>query len=140
MTGLRRGLLLAPLAVTATLALTTTPAQAAFQDTASVTLTTSTTTVAAPTDVRVEARCDTWTLYATGSWKPSTSARVSGYTITAYASTGQVVETFQTDAATTSYSISASRDYAAYGIRVSVTTRTSYGWTTESAKTGAIRC
>jgi hypothetical protein len=139
-TRLRRDLVVMALAVATALTLAATPAQAAFNDTASTTLTVGTARVAAPTKLQVKATCDTWTLYATGSWRASTSPRVSGYRITAYAANGQVIEVFDVDAGTTSYSISASRDYATYGIRVTVTTVTGYGWTAESEKTGTITC
>jgi len=138
---LRRSVLLVAFALATVLGLNVSPAQAAFDDRAALpTATIGTVTVAAPTNIKVSSSCTTYDLDVTVSWKSSTTPGISGYTITAYTSTGQVLETFTTSPSTTSYSVSAPRTYAAYGIRVSITSQTSYGWTKESAKSGAITC
>jgi len=138
---LRRRALLILIATATVIGLTAGTAQAAFTDRATMTtLTVGSLTVTAPTSIQVNSSCTTTDLNVTLTWKTSTTAKVSGYDITAYTSSGQVLETFSTGATATSYSVSASKAYASYGLRVTVTTQTSYGWTAESPKSGAITC
>jgi len=155
-TGLRRTLVVIALAVVTVLATTALPAQAAFDDSAATTLTTSTLTVAAPAGVQAGARCwttnwsytyngttttgTTTTMRATVSWTASQTRGVSGYAITAHFPDGTSYPITTVGANTTSVTQDVDGSYSDQGIRVSVTTLTSYGWTASSAKTGAIRC
>ncbi|MCW2537812.1 MAG: exported protein of unknown function [Modestobacter sp.] len=148
----RRGLVL----VAATLALTlglSLPASADLSDRSPVLSATATTLqVAAPASVSTSGtRCVTsynyWngttttTLQARVSWPASTTTRgVTGYLVTAYFTDGSSTPVAWVDAPGTSVSGSYDVYYASQNIRVSVTTYTSYGWTAESAKSGAIRC
>jgi hypothetical protein len=148
----RRALLL--LGALLTIALTTTgTAQAAFTDKApSLTATSSTVAVAAPGSVSTGGtKCistynawngsTTTTLQAKVSWKASTTPRgVSGYLVTAYSSNGAPSPVAWVAAPATSVSGSYDSYYATQNIRVTVTTVTDYGWTTESPLSGAIKC
>jgi hypothetical protein len=148
----RRALLL--LSAILTLALTTTnTAQAALTDKApTLTASTSTLAVAAPGSVSTGGtKCvstyNSWngttttTLQAKVSWKASTTTRgVSGYLITAYFTNGTSTPVAWVDAPGTSVSGTYDSYYATQNIRVTVTTVTDYGWTTESPLSGAIKC
>ena len=156
MTSLRRSLVVIGLAVATALALTITPAQAGFDDTTAATLTTSTVTVAAPTSVTGSARCwttnwsytnngvttsgTTTTMRATVSWTASKTRGASGYDITAHFADGTSYPIATVGAGTTSVTQDVDGSYSNQNVRVSVTTLTNYGWTAQSAKTGAIRC
>ena len=140
MTTLRRKALLVLTAVATVIFISAGSAQASFSAKASLTASVGTTTVAAPTSIKVTSSCTTYDLNVAVSWKASTTAKVSGYTITAYDSSGSVVQTFSVGADETGYAVSAPRSYASYGVRVTITAQTSYGWTKESAKSSAITC
>jgi len=154
-TALRRGVLLLALAVATVLGLTVTPAQAAFSAKAELpTATVSAITVAAPTGVSTAGTyCSTsysywngtWyssrTLHAKLSWQPSATTRgVTGYRVTAWFADGSSLPIADVSAATTSISQDVDGSYAGQGVRVTITTLTSYGWTTQSDKSGAITC
>jgi hypothetical protein len=82
----------------------------------------------------------TW-LQAQVSWTPSTTARgVTGYVISAHLPDGSVYPVASTDAATTSVGGTYDGYYATLGVRVSVTTTTSYGWTADSELSQALTC
>jgi hypothetical protein len=152
---LRRSALLIVVAIATLVGLTAAPAQAAFDDKAALsTLTVAAITVAAPTGVSTNGtNCTTdwyyqygnWysrtTLHAKLSWKPSTTTRgVTGYRVTAWFADGTSYPIGDVDAGTTAVAMDVDGSYANQNIRVTVTTLTSYGWTTESTKSGALTC
>jgi len=154
-TALRRGILLVALAVATVLGLTVTPAQAAFSAKATLpTATVSAITVAAPTAVSTAGTyCSTtrsywngtWysssTMHARVSWTASTTARgVSGYRVTAWFADGSSYPVGDVGPGTTSVAMDVDGSYAGQNVRVTVTTLTTYGWTTQSPKSGAITC
>ena len=134
--------LLVAVAATVALGLEATAAQASFTGTASMSATIGTVTVAAPTDLTVQTSgCNGRWVDVTLSWRPSTSSKVVGYQVTAYRSDGIVQTVAQTDAATTQLQQTADRnDLFGYTTTLTVTTMTSYGWTRQSAQSGAITC
>lgn len=142
MTFLRRSIVVTFLAVATALASTALPAQAAFNDTATSSATVGTVTVAAPTALTVETPgCTARWVDVTVSWSASTTAKVTGYLVTAHRSDGIVQTIAQTDAATTRLRNTADKfDLMGYSTTFTVTTKTSYGWTKESVKSGAITC
>jgi hypothetical protein len=152
---LRRHVLALSIAVATVLGLGTTAAQAAFDDTATTTpLRVDTLTVAPPTEVSTAGtNCTrsyywsngnwyaTTTLHAKVSWKLSTTTRgVTGYRVTAWFADGSSYHIGDVGTTTTSIAMDVDGSYANQNIRVTVTTLTSYGWTTESVKSGAITC
>jgi hypothetical protein len=142
MTALRRTALALALTFAAVLgsAGATAPAQASFADSAARTTTIETAVVAAPTNVQGNLTCGRSSATMGATWTPSSAARVSGYTVTVYFSDGFVQKTELGPAAT---SWSAPIDVyfvTAFSVQYSVTTKTDYGWTTESAPTGAFQC
>jgi hypothetical protein len=147
---LRRSLLLIALSVTTLLGLTVTPAQAAFDDKATMsTLTVGTPKVAPPTSLstagtkcvpHVDASGRSYTtMEARLSWTASTTPKVTSYRVLAYAG-GLSYEVTTVDAPTTVVTGSYDSAYATQNIQVIVTARTSYGWTAASAKSGVITC
>ena len=143
MTVFRRSVLLVALAVATVLGLTISPAQAAYTAKAALpTATIGTVKVAAPTNVTAQAPdCNGRWVEVTVSWRPSTTAKVTGYRITAFRSDGASLVVADTDANTTSFSRTADRfDLAGYTTTFTVMTQTSYGWTAVSPKSGAITC
>jgi hypothetical protein len=136
------------------------PAAASFtEDVATNTATLRTSTVAAPATITVSRTCTqtatggyynswgrwvpTYTTYynATVTWPASTTARgVNGYRVTAHLNNGTSVVMGQTDATNRSVSATVDQSYLAYQPTVSVTTLTSYGWTTESARKAVPTC
>jgi hypothetical protein len=127
-----------------------TTAFAAMDDRAQLpTMRVTTVSVAAPTKLSTDGtKCvsnwnnGTWQtrLRAKVSWQPSTTRGVSGYRVLAVFSDGTRYPVAQVDAATTSFSGDYDSYYATQDIRVVVTTLTTYGWTQESAPSGAISC
>ena len=115
------------------------PAGAALGDSAVVSTAITTTTVAPVTNLVGNLLCqNTSTMSAT--WTRSTSARVSGYTVKVHFSDG-FVQSVELPATAASWSATIDKYYVtAYSIQYSVTTKTDYGWTTESAKTATFRC
>ena len=79
-------------------------------------------------------------LQARVSWTASTTARISGYRVTAVFSDGTRYPVAQVGAAVTSLTGDYDSYYATQNIRVVVTTLTSYGWTGESQPSGVIKC
>jgi hypothetical protein len=92
------------------------------------------TTVSGNTTTTVSRRT---TLYASLNWTASTSPGVSGYRVNVR--TGDHMVPMGT---VTGTAISGSEDarYTAYGLSLSVTTLTSYGWTAESVATRPLTC
>ncbi|WP_040337126.1 hypothetical protein [Candidatus Blastococcus massiliensis] len=118
-------------------------ASATFADWAARNATVVTSGVAAPANVNVTVTyCHpVHTVDVTVSWPASTTTRgVTGYRVNAYLNDGSTVVVAQTDAATRSVSATVARSYLTLQPRVSVTTLTSYGWTTESARSAVISC
>ena len=115
------------------------PASATFKDTVTATTGINTINVLAPTNVVGKLTCAaTSTMAAT--WTKSTTARVSGYVVSVYFSDG-FVQTVSLPATATSWSATIDQYYVtAYSIQYTVTAQTDYGWTKESAKTGAFQC
>ena len=142
MTAIRRTAFTLALTLTAILgsAGSTAPAQASFSDSASRTTAISTATVAAPTNVVGSLVCGRSSATMGTTWNLSSSTRVSGYRVSVYFSDGfvQVVELGPT---ATSWSSSIAPYYVtAFSVQYAVTTKTDYGWFTESARTGSFQC
>ncbi|MGY1623121.1 hypothetical protein ACI789_13055 [Geodermatophilus sp. SYSU D00965] len=78
-------------------------------------------------------------LYATASWKPSTSANVSGYQMVAHLGNGDVF-TFAQSANATSMSANADADYLSTNLQLTIDTVTTYGWTASSALSKTLTC
>ena len=142
--------LLLTAAVVTLVDLTSTPALAAFTDTAAMPpATIGTGAVAAPTDVStagtacVEHTDSTGATYTTLearlSWSPSPTAGISGYELRAYGP-GWSYPVAGVDSATTVVTGSFDSAYAGQGIQVTVTARTSYGWTAESQRSAVLSC
>jgi hypothetical protein len=156
MSTLRRSALLLTIAIATLTGLTTGTAQAAFNDTATMALTTSTVTVDAPAKPSTAGtKCTTinWTRTVNGvttsgstttlnarvSWDASTTPGVTSYVITAYG-VGWSAPVTEVPATTLSVSDTYDGAYANQNITVTVTARTGYGWTAESPKSGVIKC
>jgi hypothetical protein len=140
MTAIRRILILSVLTV-AVIAGASVPAWADYNDAASVSTTVATGTVTAPSAVSITGRCQGWWYDFTISWPASTTTRgVTGYRVLAYLNTGWTYLVGETDAATRSISMTIDSSNLALQPRITVTTLTSYGWTTESAKSPALTC
>ena len=119
MTAIRRGVL--TLALTAAAVLATTGATAPANVTGSLVCGRSAATMGA-------------------TWNLSTSARVSGYTVTVYFSDG-FVQVVDLGPAATSWSASIDPYFVtAFSVEYTVTTKTNYGWFTESERTGSYQC
>ena len=142
MISFRRTALTLALALTAVLgsAGSTAPAQASFSDSASRSTTVATAVVTAPNNVVGSLACGKSSATMGATWGLSSSPRVSGYNVTVYFSDGfvQVVELGPT---ATSWSAPIEPYYVtAFSIEYTVTTKTNYGWFTESARTGSFKC
>ena len=136
------------------------PAAATFSESVSTTTATlRAATVAAPASITVSRTCTqtatggyydaagqwvpTYTTYynATVTWPASTTAQgVTGYRVTAYLPGTAPVVMGQTDATNRSVSASVDASYLAYQPTISVTTLTSYGWSTESVRKSVPTC
>ena len=142
MTAVRRSVLTLALAFAAVLGSvgSTAPAQASFSDSGTVATAISTGTVAAPTNVVGSLTCGRSSATMGATWNLSTSARVSGYTVTVYFSDG-FVQTVELGASATSWSAAIDPYFVtAFSVQYSVTTKRNYGWFTESARTGSFQC
>jgi hypothetical protein len=142
MTAIRRTALTLALALTAVLgsAGSTAPAQASFSDSASRSTAIATAVVTAPGNVVGSLSCGRTSATMGATWGLSASPRVSGYVVTVYFSDGfvQVVDLGPT---ATSWSAPIAPYYVtAFSIEYTVTTKTNYGWFTESARTGSFQC
>ncbi len=118
-------------------------AQASISDTAKVTATpmsVSIATVAGPAAGPGSLTCRSSSATMGLTWTKSTSARVSGHPITVCFSDGYT-QTVQMTANDTAWSqVIALYDVTAYSVRYTVTTQTDFGWTKESASSGWFRC
>jgi hypothetical protein len=138
MTRTRRALALLGI-LTGLMVATSLPASASFSASKAVTTTLSTMIVAAPTDVVGSLTCAKTSTMAV-TWTASTSPRISGYLVTVYFSDG-FTQTVQMPSTATSWSSTISEyNVTAYSVQYSVTTQTSMGWFTESARTGNFQC
>ena len=91
---------------------------------------TTTTTVTRNTDLHVTLR-----------WSPSPSRGVNGYVVTAHlGASGTTTPLMTTPSGTTSVTQTQDADALSYVPSLSVTTRTSYGWTATSAQTRVLSC
>ena len=142
MNAIRRTALMVALTLTAILgsAGSTAPAQAAFADSATVSTTIATAVVAAPTNVVGSLTCGRSSATMGTTWSASTSSRISGYTVSVYFSDG-FVQKVELGPSATSWSSSIDPYYVtAFSVQYSVTTKTNYGWTKESTRTGTFQC
>ena len=142
MTAIRRTALTLALTLAAILgsAGSTAPAQATFADSASRTTTIATAVVTAPGNVAGSLACSRSTGTMGTTWSPSTTPRVSGYTVTVYFSDG-FVQKAELGPAATSWSAPIDVYFVtAFTVQYSVTTKTDYGWSKESARTGTFKC
>ena len=151
---LRTLLVAVVVAVATVLGLGATAAQATFSARTAMPVNAGTATVAPPTELSTAGtRCVTnggqyngnWsasrTMQARISWKLSATTRgVSGYQLTAVFADGSTYPIATVGASSTSLFQDVDASYAAQGIRVSITTLTSYGWTSTTAQTGALTC
>ena len=139
MNGIRRGMVLVGLTV-AVIVGASIPALATYKDSVAVTTTTiNSTTVTAPGNVVGKLTCGRpATMSAT--WAASPTPKVSGYLVSVYFSDG-VVQTVQLGPTATSWSAPIDLYYVtAYSIQYTLTTQTTYGWSTESPRTAAFQC
>jgi hypothetical protein len=143
MTGIRRSLLLLSLTVAVVLGGLgpAHPAQASFSKKVTATTTEiATATVAAPTNVTGSLTCGKSSATMAANWTLSTSSRISGYLVTVHFDDG-FVQNIQMGATATSWNAPISLYQATlHAISYSVTTQTTYGWTTESTSTGWFQC
>jgi hypothetical protein len=142
MNAVRRSALTLALTFAAVLGSTssTAPAQASFADSASRTTAITTATVAAPGNVTGSLACGRSTATMGTTWNLSPSARISGYRVTVYFSDG-FVQTVELGPTATSWSSSIDVYFVtAFSVQYSVTTKTDYGWSKESARTGTFQC
>ena len=118
----------------------TAPAQASFADSESRTTSISTAVVAVPGTVTGSLICGRSPATMGATWTASTAPRVSGYTVTVYFSDG-FVQKSEVGPTATSWSASIASYYVtAFSVQYSVTTKTEYGWTAESPRTGSFQC
>ena len=138
MNGIRRGLLLLGLTVAVIVGVSI-PASANYADSVAIRPTIATATVVAPANVVGKLTCGRpATMSAT--WALSGTARVSGYLVSVYFSDG-FVQTVQLGPTATSWSAPIDLYYVtAYSIQYTLTTQTTYGWSTESPRTAAFQC
>ncbi len=118
------------------------PAQASFSEkVAAPTVQVTTASVAPPANVVGSLTCGRSSATMALNWAPSTSAQVSTYVVRVYFNDGFVQVVDPLPATATSWSAPMSLYTAQnYYIQYSVTTHTSYGWTTESPRTAWFTC
>ena len=119
----------------------TVPALASYADRAAVATTIGTLTVQPPAEVSSAGSwCNNGVLSADFSWRPSPTAQVTGYIVRTFRADGTSTVFAETNAATTEVTgIYPSHGQAAT-VAITVTTRTSYGWTKESAQAQVPPC
>ncbi|CCG02078.1 hypothetical protein [Blastococcus saxobsidens] len=116
------------------------PALAGWSTSDGVDTTISTVAVTPPTEVKAEkiqCRFNNYRLVARVFWEPSTTERITGYTVTAYINDNFVHE-HHVDATAGSANLMFFGFFA--DVTFTVTTHTDYGWTAESARTASVRC
>jgi hypothetical protein len=115
------------------------PAEASFTDAASGTASVTAATVAAPGSVNTAGTsCANGNIYVRLSWATSSARSVSGYAVTVYRADGSSGVIATTSPGTTSFANTYLRGFQSYSF--TVTTRTSYGWSTESPRTPGYYC
>lgn len=130
---------------------TTIPAAATFTDSVALpTMSISTLTVQAPTQVEVKGHCTstvdpltgalTTTVLAKVEWWRSSSRGVTGYRVTAHLNNGTSYVMATSDASADETFGTADAGYLTYQPRFTVTTLTSYGWTAQSAMSNVLAC
>src|SRR3712207_6430015 len=141
MTGIRRALVLIGLTV-AVMVGAAIPASATFADSVTATADVTTATVDAPdwAHAAVTYCHPVQTAEATGNWPGSTARDVTGYRLTTYLNDGRSIVLTQTGTAARSYTMRFSRSDLQFQPRIAVTTLTSYGWTSESPRSGVLAC
>ena len=139
MISIRNALLVLGLTTAVAVGTAAAPAGASLADSAVVSTTIATNTVTPVTNLVGNLYCaPKSTMSAT--WTKSTTARVSGYTVSVHFSDG-LVQSVELPASATSWSATIDKYYVtAYSIQYSVTTRTDYGWIKETANTAAFQC
>jgi hypothetical protein len=101
----------------------------------------ATVTVDAPGAVTGKLTCGGTNSTMGVTWTASGTRGVTGYRVTVLFSDGYQQTEDVTGAATSSWSKSTTTyNVTAFSVRYSVTTLTSYGWSTQSTFTGSFRC
>jgi hypothetical protein len=141
MTSIRRVLAVLGLALAVVVG-SSIPASANFADTVKLATTSvGTTSVVAPGAVTGKLTCGGTNSTMGVTWNPSGTRGVSGYRVTVLFSDGYEQTEDVAGATASSWSKSITTyNVTAYSVRYSVTTLTTYGWTTESGLTGSFRC
>ena len=150
MTTTRRILVLAG-TVLAIMLGTSVSATAGFADSAALpSMSVTTGTVQAPTQVEAIGSCTTTVDPVTGvvtttvnakiEWWRSASPRVTGYRVTAHLNDGTSHVLTTTGASADQVFSSAPQSYLQYQPRFTVTTLTAYGWTAQSVKSNILSC
>jgi hypothetical protein len=117
------------------------PASASFTDLVSAPTTITAMSVTAPDTITVNDKC--WGIHysATISWSGSTTPRgLTGYRVVATFNDGSTSLLGETDAGTRTMTVTSDTSTLQYQPRITVTTLTSYGWSTESAPSGVLAC
>jgi hypothetical protein len=139
-TGIRRAAVLVLLVAGLVLG-SSLPSWATFTDTAAVSTTVATGTVAPPTGLTARTTCTTDTATVNLTWKASTSARVSGYRIRVHFGGGAYQDQTTVGATATTWQGTTNKSYTTtYTMTFTVWTVTDYGWSAESAHTARIVC
>ena len=117
------------------------PSWASFSDTAAVSTTVSTATVAPPAGVTATVtKCTGNTAYVRLDWTASTAARVSGYRVRVYLGNAYQDQAPVAAGATTWQAGIDTYYLNNYVMTFTVWTLTEYGWTAESPRTAQVVC
>jgi len=117
------------------------PSWATYSDSAAVTTTVATATVAPPTNLSSRCKCTGGDATVTLNWSASTSSRVSGYRIRVHFGGGAYQDQTTLAATATTWQGTTPDFYVNnYTMTVTVWTLTDYGWSAESAPTPRILC
>jgi hypothetical protein len=117
------------------------PSWATYSDSAAVTTTVATATVAPPTNLTSRTKCTGGDATVTLNWNASTSTRVSGYRVRVHFGGGAYQDQTTLAATATTWQGTTPDFYVNnYTMTVTVWTLTNYGWSAESAPTPRILC
>jgi hypothetical protein len=117
------------------------PSWATFTDTAAVSTTVATGTVAPPTNLTSHTTCTATTATVSLAWNASTSARVSGYLIRVHFGGGAYQDQTTVGPTVTTWQGTTNKaNVTNYTMTFTVWTVTDYGWSAESAHTARIVC
>jgi hypothetical protein len=117
------------------------PSWATYSDSAAVTTTVATATVAPPTNLTSRTKCTGGDATVTLNWNASTSTRVSGYRVRVHFGGGAYQDQTTLAATATTWQGTTPDFYVNnYTVTVTVWTLTDYGWSAESAPTPRILC